>query len=49
MALRFAKECRRRAQKINAGKSKVMILNGQEGLECEVHVHGIRLEHISEF
>ena len=26
-----------------------MILNGEEGLECEVHVLGIRLEHVSEF
>ena len=27
----------------------MMILNGEEGLECEVHVDGIRLEHVSEF
>ena len=26
-----------------------MVLNGKEGLECEVHVDGIRLEHVSEF
>ena len=26
-----------------------MVLNEEEGLECEVHVHGIRLEHVSEF
>ena len=26
-----------------------MVLNGEEGLECEVHVNGIRLEHVSEF
>ena len=32
--------------KVNAGKSKVRILNGDEGLECEVHLHGIRLEHV---
>ena len=31
------------------GKGKVMVLNGEEGLECEVHVDGIRLEHVSEF
>ena len=24
-------------------------MNGEEGLECEVHVDGIRLEHVSEF
>ena len=27
----------------------MMILNGEEGLECEVHVDGTRLEHVSEF
>ena len=42
----FAEVCRRR-MKINAGKSKVMILNGEEGLECKVHVDVIRLEHVS--
>ena len=26
-----------------------MELNGEEGLESEVHVDGIRLEHVSEF
>ena len=26
-----------------------MVLNGVEGLECEVYVGGIRLEHVSEF
>ena len=25
------------------------VLNGEEGLECEVHINGIRLEHVSEF
>ena len=24
-------------------------MNGEEGLECEVHVDRIRLEHVSEF
>ena len=33
-----------REDKVNAGKSKVMILNGEEGLEWKVHVDGIRLE-----
>ena len=46
---RFAEVCRRRGLKVNAGKSKVMVMNGEEGLECEVHVDGIRLEHVSEF
>ena len=45
----FADVCRRKGLKINAGKSKVMVLNGEEGLECEVHVDGICLGHISEF
>ena len=26
-----------------------MLLNGKEGLECEVYVEEIRLEHVSEF
>ena len=26
-----------------------MVLNGEEGLECEIHVDGICLEHVSEF
>ena len=27
----------------------MIVLNGEEGLECKVHVDGIRLEHFSEF
>ena len=27
----------------------VMVLNGEEELESEVHIDGIRLEHVSEF
>ena len=49
MVGQFAEVCRRRKLKVNAGKSEVMILNGEEELECEVHVDGIRLEHLSEF
>ena len=45
----FVEVCRRRGQKFNAGNSKVMVLGGEEGLECEVYVNGIRLEHVSEF
>ena len=41
-------EVRRRGLKVNAGKTKVMVLNGEERLECEVHEGGIRLEHVSE-
>ena len=35
--------------KVNAGKSKAMVLNGEEELECEVHIDGICLDHVSEF
>ena len=35
--------------KLNAGKSKVMVLNGEERLDCEVYVDKILLEHVSEF
>ena len=30
-------------------KSQVMVLNGENVLECQLHVEGIRLEHVSEF
>ena len=26
-----------------------MVLNGEEGLECEVHIDRIHLQHVSEF
>ena len=42
----FVEVCRR-GLKVNADKSKVMVLGGEEGLECEVCVGGIRLEHVS--
>ena len=35
--------------KVNVSKSKVMVLNGEEGLDCDVHADGILLEHFSEF
>ena len=35
--------------KVNAGKSKVIVLSWEEGLECEVFVDGKRLEHLLEF
>ena len=40
------KVCRRKGLKIIAHKSKVMVLNGKEGLEYEPHVDGIQLEHV---
>ena len=46
---RFADLCRRRGMKVSSGKSKVMVLNREEGLECEVHVDGKRLEQVSRF
>ena len=49
MVGRFVEVCRRRGLKINADKSKVMMLNEEEGLECEVHADGIRFDHVSEF
>ena len=36
MVERFIEVCRRRGLKFNAGKSKVMVMNGEEGLECQV-------------
>ena len=45
----FADVRRRRGLKVNASKSKVMVLNGEEGLEWEVHADGIHLEHVLEF
>ena len=38
---RFIGVCRR-CLKVNAAKSKVMVLVGEEGLKCEVCVDGIR-------
>ena len=35
--------------KVNADKKKVMMLNGEEEMECEVRVDGMRLEHVSEY
>ena len=48
MVGRFADVCRKRGQTDNEGKRKVMVLNVEEGLKCEVHVDGIHLEHVSE-
>ena len=44
---RFVELCRR-GLIVNAGKSKVIVLGGEEGLECKVCVDGIRLEHASQ-
>ena len=47
MVGRFFEVCRREL-KVNAGKRRVIVLNGEEGLKCEVYIDGIRLEHVSE-
>ena len=39
----FVQVCRRRKMKVNEGKIKVMVLNGEEELECEGHVDGVCL------
>ena len=44
----FVEVCRR-GQNVNADKSKVIVLNGEEGLKCNIHINGICLEHVSEF
>ena len=45
----FVEVYRRRGLEVNSGKRKVMVLNEEEGLECEVHICVMRLEHVSEF
>ena len=49
MVGQFAEMCRRRDLKVNAGKSKVTVLNEEEGLEYERHLNEICLENVSEF
>ena len=49
MVGRFVEASRRRGLKVNAGKSKVMVLGVEYRLKCKVYVDGICLEHISEF
>ena len=45
----IAEVYRMRGLKFNEGKSKVMVLNGEDKLEREVHVDWIHLEHVWEF
>ena len=49
MVGQFFEVCRTRRLKVSADKSKVMVLNGEERLECKVHIDRIHLEHVSEF
>ena len=44
MVGRFVEVCRRGGLKVNAGKSKIMVKNGDERLECEVHIDGVHLQ-----
>ena len=37
MVEQFVEVCKR-GLKVNAGKSKVMVVNGEEGLEYDVHI-----------
>ena len=43
----FVEVCRRRVPRVNEDKSKVIVLGGEEGLEYEVRVDEVRLEHVS--
>ena len=49
MVVRFIEMCRRRALKVNAGESRVMVMNVEEEFDCELQIDGIRLEYVSEF
>ena len=42
---RFVEVCGRRGLKVKTGKNKVVLLDGEERLKCEVCVHGMRLGH----
>ena len=44
----FVEVCRRRGLKVNADKSKVMVLDREEGLVCSICVDGARLKQVSE-
>ena len=37
----FVEVCRRRGLKVNASRSKVIVVGGKEGLEFEVSVDGM--------
>ena len=48
MVGRFVEVCGRRGVKVSAGRRKVLLC-GEEGLECEVHADGTRLEFVIKF
>ena len=41
LVVRFVEVCRRRGLKVNAGKSKAMMLGVEKGLEYEVCIDGM--------
>ena len=45
----FVEICGRGGLKVNADKSKVMVLGVEEGLGCEIRADGERLEKLSQF
>ena len=45
----FVDMCRRSSLKVNAVKKTMMVLGGEEGLEREVCIDRILLEHVSQF
>ena len=50
MVVHFVEVCRRIGLKVNAGKSKVMVLGGkEEELECEFCMDRMKLEYVLEF
>ena len=49
MVGRFAEVCRRRGLKVNEDKSKVMVLNGKMGVDCEALVDGTWFGDVSRF
>ena len=46
MVGQFVLICKRKGLIVNAGKSRVMVLNGKERLESEVYLDGVHLEHV---
>ena len=49
MVGQFVEMCRRIGLKVSVCKSRVMVLNREDRLECDVYVDRIHLEHVSEF
>ena len=44
----FVEMYRRKGLKSNANKNKVMVVGGENGLECEIRVDEVRLEKVSQ-